>query len=68
LAVAQFFHAVRVDPTDANVLLYAEALRRAGRIAEADSVLAQVRKVAADFGQAQFDGGQFLSFVGLKPL
>jgi Flp pilus assembly protein TadD len=68
LAVAQLFHAVRVDPTDANVLLYAEALRRAGRIAEADSALAQVRKVAADFGQAQFDGGQFLSFVGLKPL
>jgi tetratricopeptide (TPR) repeat protein len=68
LAVTQFFHAVKVDPSDANVLLYAQALRRDGRTAEADSALAQVQKISSDLGQAQFDAGQFLSFAGLKPL
>jgi protein O-mannosyl-transferase len=68
VAVTQLMHAVKVDPTDVNVLLYAQALRRAGCPAEADSALAQVQKISLDLGQAQFDAGQFLSFAGLKPL
>jgi tetratricopeptide (TPR) repeat protein len=68
VAVALLEHAVKVDPNDVNVLLYAQALRRAGRPAEADSALAQVQKISSDLGQAQFDAGQFLSFAGLKPL
>jgi len=67
-AVAQLAHAVKVEPNDVNVLLFAQALRRAGRAAEADSASAQVRKISSDLGQAQFDAGQFLAFVGLKPL
>jgi protein O-mannosyl-transferase len=68
VAVAQLAHAVKVDPNDVNVLLFAQALRRAGRAAEADSASAQVQKISTDLGQAQFDAGQFLAFVGLKPL
>jgi len=68
VAVAQLGHAVKVDPNDLNVLLFAQALRRAGRAAEADSAVAQVQKISSDPGQAQFAAGQFLSFAGLKPL
>ena len=68
VAVAQLEHAVKVDPNDVNVLLFAQALRRAGRAAEADSAVAQVQKISPDPSQAQFAAGQFLSFAGLKPL
>lgn len=68
VAVAQLAHAVKVNANDVNVLLFAQALRRAGRAADADSASAQVRNISIDFGQAQFDAGQFLAFVGLKPL
>ena len=67
-AVAQLEHAVKVDPNDVNVLLFAQALRRAGRAAEADSAWAQVQRISSDPGQAQIAAGQFLSFAGLKPL
>jgi tetratricopeptide (TPR) repeat protein len=68
LAVAQLFHAVTVEPTDANALLFADALRRDGRLAEADSALVQVHRIASDLAQAQSDAGLLLSFAGLKPL
>jgi protein O-mannosyl-transferase len=68
VAVAQLEHAVKVDPNDVNVLLFAQALRRVGRVAEADSALAQVQKISSDPGQAQIVAGQFLSLAGLKPL
>ena len=68
VAVTQLTHAVKVDPSDVNVLLLAQALRRDGRPAEADSASAQVRKISSDLGQAQIAAGQLLSFAGLKPL
>jgi tetratricopeptide (TPR) repeat protein len=68
VAVTQLAHAVKVDPSAVNVLLYAQALRRDGRAAEADPVLAQAQKISPDLSQAQITAGQFLSFVGLKPL
>jgi Tfp pilus assembly protein PilF len=68
IAVTQLFHAVTVDSTDANALLFADALRRDGRLAEADSALAQVHKVASDLAQTQSNAEQLLSFAGLKPL
>jgi protein O-mannosyl-transferase len=67
-AVTQLFHAVKVEPTDANVLLFAEALRRDGRSAEADSAAAQVQKISTDLNQAQFEAAQLLTLAGLKPL
>jgi len=67
VAITQLAHAVKVDPSDVNVLLLAQALRRAGRAGEADSVSAQVRKISPDLGQAQLAAEQVLSFAGLKP-
>ncbi len=68
LAVIQFSHVVRIDPSDVNVLLLAQALRRAGRRAEADSALAQVQKLSPDINQAQAAAAQLFSLVGVKPL
>jgi len=51
-----------------NILLLAQALRRAGRAAEADFANAQVQKISANPSQAQIVAAQELSFVGLKPL
>jgi Tfp pilus assembly protein PilF len=68
LAVTQLTHAVKIDPSDVNFLLLAEALRRAGRPAEADSASTQARRISPDLSRAQFTAGQLLSFAGLKPL
>ena len=68
VAVAQLAHAVKVDPIDVNFLLLEQALRRAGRPAEADSASAQAQKISPDFAQARVAAGQFLSIAGLKPL
>lgn len=68
VAVAELEHAVKSDPNDVDVLVYAQALRRVGRSADADSATVQVEKISQDLGQAQFDAGQLLFFAGLKPL
>jgi tetratricopeptide (TPR) repeat protein len=68
LAVTQLAHAVKIDPSDVNVLLLAQALRRAGHAEQADSAEVEVQKISSDPRQAQIEAGQFLSFAGLKPL
>ena len=68
MAVAQLTHAAKVDPSDVNFLLLAQALRRAGRIAEADSVSMQAQKISSDLSQAQNAAGQFLFLAGVNPL
>ena len=68
VAVSQFAHAVKIAPNDVNFLLFAQALRRAGHAAEADSASTQAQKISSDLSQAQIAAGQFLSFAGLKPL
>jgi len=65
LAVTQFTHAVKVDPSDVNFLLLAEALRRAGQIAEAEAAFAQAERASPDLRQAQVAAGEFLSWAGL---
>jgi tetratricopeptide (TPR) repeat protein len=66
-AITQLVHVVNVDPTDINFLLLAQALREAGRSADANSAIAQAEKVSKDFPQAQIAAGQFLSLAGLRP-
>jgi protein O-mannosyl-transferase len=68
LAVNQLMQAAQIDSSDVNVLLLAQALRRSGRAAEADSYTAQVRKISNDPAQAEITAGQVLSFAGLKPI
>jgi tetratricopeptide (TPR) repeat protein len=67
LAATQLAHGVKEDPRDVNVLLLAQALRRAGRTAEADAALARVQKISPDLSQAQAGAEQLLAFAGLKP-
>jgi tetratricopeptide (TPR) repeat protein len=68
LAVAQLMHAARVEPNDLNVLLLAQALRRAGHAEQADLAEAKVQKISSDLGHAQLEARQWLSFAGLEPL
>ena len=68
LAVTQLMHASKVEPNDVNVLLLAQALRRAGHAEQASSAEAEVQKISSDPGQAQMEAGQWLSIAGLKPL
>ena len=68
VAVAQLAQAVKIDPSAVNFLLLAQALRRAGRPAEADAASAQAQKISPDLNQAQIVAAQFLSWAGLKPL
>jgi protein O-mannosyl-transferase len=68
LAVSQLMHAAKVEPNDLNVLLLAQALRRAGHTEQADSAEAEVQKISSDPAQAQMEARQWLSFAGLKPL
>src|SRR5580704_1671611 len=68
LAVTQLMHASKVEPNDVNVLLFAQALRRAGHAEQASSAEAEVQKISSDPGQAQMEAGQWLSFAGLQSL
>ncbi len=67
-AVTQFLHAVKIAPNDVNVLLLAQALRRAGRVTQADSVIALLPRVSLDQAQAQNAAAKLLSLADLKPL
>ncbi len=68
LAIAYFGHAAKINPNDVNLLLLAQALDRGGRTADAGRVLAQARKVSADFAQSQQAVAQFLALAEIKPL
>ena len=64
VAVVQFARAVKIEPSAVNYLLLAQALRRANRLAEANSALAQAQKISPDLAQAQIVAAQFLSVAG----
>jgi protein O-mannosyl-transferase len=68
LAVTQLMHAAKVEPNDLNVLLFAQALRRAGNEKGADTMEAQVQKISSDPKQAKLEAEQWLGFAGLKLL
>ncbi len=65
LAVARISHAVQVEPSDVGYLLLEQALRRAGRLAEAEDADARAQKVSRDFAQAQRAASQILAAVGI---
>ena len=64
----QLQHAVKVDSSDVNVLLLAQALRRAGRPDDADAAEMQVQKTSADLREAQMAAGKILAFAEVQPL
>ncbi|HSZ63527.1 MAG TPA: tetratricopeptide repeat protein [Terriglobales bacterium] len=65
-AVANLAHAVRIDPSDVNFLLLAQALRQAGRQNDAERATADARKISQDLSHAQIAAGQLLSVADLK--
>jgi Flp pilus assembly protein TadD len=58
---------VKIEASDVNLLLLAQALRRAGRTVDADVAVAQARKVSPNLSQSQIAAGQLLSVAGLMP-
>ncbi len=67
-ALAHFGHAAKIDPNDVNLILLAQALDRSGRTADAERILAQARKVSADFAQSKQAVARFLALAEIKPL
>jgi tetratricopeptide (TPR) repeat protein len=67
-ASAYFFRAAKVEPSDVNLLLLAQALGRSGQAADAERVVAQVRKVSGNFAGSQQAVAQFLALAEIKPL
>lgn len=65
-AVAKLSHALELSPSDEHYLLLEQALRRAGRVAEADDALAHAQKISRDFAQAQQSVAQVLAAAGIK--
>jgi Flp pilus assembly protein TadD len=66
LAVARISHAVEVEPSDVHYLLLGQALRRAGRKAEAEDASAHAQRISGDFAQAQQSAAQVLAAAGIK--
>jgi tetratricopeptide (TPR) repeat protein len=67
-AVEMLTQAARVAPSDVGAYLLSQALRRAGRQAEADAVAGEVARVSPDVHKVEGAAGRVLSLVGLKPL
>jgi protein O-mannosyl-transferase len=66
-AVARISHALDVEPTDVGYLLLEQALRRAGRLAEADDAKAHAQRISHDFAEAQRSTAQLLTAAGITP-
>jgi tetratricopeptide (TPR) repeat protein len=64
-AVANLAHAVKIDPSDVNFLLLAQALRQAGRQDDAEQATNEARKISPNLSQAQSAAGQLLSVAEL---
>ncbi len=64
-AVAQISHAMKVEPTDVGYLLLEQALRRVGRVTEADDAHTHAQQASQDFTQAQHSAAQMLASAGI---
>jgi protein O-mannosyl-transferase len=67
-AVGHFARAAQFDNSPVSLLLLAQALRRDGHALQADSAMAEAERISSDLSGAQISAGQFLAFVGLKPI
>ncbi|MGA8271125.1 MAG: hypothetical protein WB919_06155 [Candidatus Sulfotelmatobacter sp.] len=65
-AVIQFARAIKVEPTDVRYLLLAQALRRDGKLAEADEAYAYAQRNSRDLAQAQQAAAQLLASAGIQ--
>jgi protein O-mannosyl-transferase len=65
-AASQISQAMKVEPTDVGYLLLAQALRRAGNIAEAENATAQAQHISHDIAKAQQEVVQILTTSGIQ--
>jgi tetratricopeptide (TPR) repeat protein len=65
-AVAQISRAMQVSPTGVGYVLLAQALRREGRLPEADDALARARRISPDLGKSEQSAARVLVTVGIK--
>ncbi len=65
LAVTRISHAVQVEPGDVGYLLLGQALRRAGRLTEAEDAVERAQRISHDFAQAQRSAAQVLAAAGI---
>ena len=68
LAAERFSLAARVNPSDVNLLLLAQALRHTGAPAEAERAEAQARTISPNLTDAEEAVAGFLNLAGIKPL
>jgi protein O-mannosyl-transferase len=66
-ALAQMARALKVEESDVHLLLFAQALRRAGRLPEADAAEQEAQRVSSDFAQARKSAAQQLAKAGITP-
>ena len=64
-AATQLTHAMKVAPSDIGMLLLANALRQAGRSADAEKTLAWAQKLSPNFAQAQQVASQVAASYGV---
>ncbi len=64
-AVAQISRAMKVEPTDVGYLLLAQALGRAGEVAEAGNAQVQAERISHDISQARRSAAQILDTDGI---
>jgi protein O-mannosyl-transferase len=64
-AVTQLEHAVKINPSNVNFLLLAQALRGAGRADDANITSAQAGKISPDLTMAKIAAGQFLAVAAV---
>jgi tetratricopeptide (TPR) repeat protein len=65
-AVAQISRAMQVSPTGVGYVLLAQALRRDGRLPEADDALARARWISPDLEKSEQSAARVLATVGIK--
>jgi tetratricopeptide (TPR) repeat protein len=68
LAVKQFSHAVKIEPTDVGLLFLADALREAGRSDEANATQQMAEKISQDFAAARKSVDETYQFFGVNSL
>jgi protein O-mannosyl-transferase len=61
----QIARAVKVEPSDVNYLLFAQALRRAGRLPEAVVAEEQARRISSNVDEAQKSAAQQVNAAGI---
>lgn len=66
-SVTQISRAVSIQPSDIGYLLLANALRRAGRLPEAEAAAARARAISKDIEKAEESSRQILISSGIKP-